>query len=655
MYSKNFLFVVSTMAFTRKETKNDLANSFPLYYSPPTIFTEVPATSTETQKFGAADLRSKSLAWATKNFSLSSGETINVSGAHLDEQSTLYHCSMVKVSQGLEIVNSVATLTMNNNGQVVAQGNSWVKTDTPPTLMKRGEGISCEQGLTNVLSSLKLTDNAKNWSQSVVGGQTVIKGVGSTISDVLCSEKLYQTSAALRHVLDLTVPTVDAYFNLMVDKETGKVIGAVDYNSNFVITESGRLGKRQAQTFKYRAMRLGDLNPKVKLPTIVTNPADLKASPNGWHGAESETSGNNVFAAENSGNLGSVQQITAAGKQVSVNGFNFDAGIIDDTRQDPTQYVKASVVNAFFLSNEYHDIMFQYGFTEAAGNFQNVNTKGGKGNDAVIALVQDGSGTNNANFASPPDGQAGIMRMFIFDQSNPRRDGAFENGIIIHELTHGLSNRLTGGPANANCLATAEAGGMGEGWSDAISTALDATAANTRADDVVVGEYALNNLISGVRNFAYSTNLERNPTTFSFGQRSQQVHNVGEIWASMLFEVFWNMVDKNGFDANFKTNPTGKQGNNQFLQVVLGGMKIQPCNPSFIQARDAILAADKQLFGGANSCEISTGFAKRGLGVGAKIKFVDNFDVPAGCEAGTAANQTGANQTGATNAQRGNQ
>lgn len=43
----------------------------------------------------------------------------------------------------------------------------------------------------------------------------------------------------------------------------------------------------------------------------------------------------------------------------------------------------------------------------------------------------------------------------------------------------------------------------------------------------------------------------------------------------------------------------------------------QPCNPNFVQARDAILDADRALTGGSNACEIWSGFAKRGLGSGA--------------------------------------
>jgi hypothetical protein len=58
--------------------------------------------------------------------------------------------------------------------------------------------------------------------------------------------------------------------------------------------------------------------------------------------------------------------------------------------------------------------------------------------------------------------------MFIWDLADPRRDGAMENDILVHELTHGITNRMTGG-GSGRCLQTTEAGGMGEGWSDAMA------------------------------------------------------------------------------------------------------------------------------------------------------------------------------------------
>lgn len=65
---------------------------------------------------------------------------------------------------------------------------------------------------------------------------------------------------------------------------------------------------------------------------------------------------------------------------------------------------------------------------------------------------------------TPPDGQNGRMRMYLWNTAVPYRDGDMEAGIVIHELCHGLSTRLTGGPANSGCLGWGESGGMGEGW-----------------------------------------------------------------------------------------------------------------------------------------------------------------------------------------------
>ena len=64
------------------------------------------------------------------------------------------------------------------------------------------------------------------------------------------------------------------------------------------------------------------------------------------------------------------------------------------------------------------------------------------------------------------------MRMYVWDTATPYRDGDIEAGIIIHELSHGLSTRLTGGPMNSGCLGMGEAGGMGEGWGDALATLI---------------------------------------------------------------------------------------------------------------------------------------------------------------------------------------
>jgi len=43
-----------------------------------------------------------------------------------------------------------------------------------------------------------------------------------------------------------------------------------------------------------------------------------------------------------------------------------------------------------------------------------------------------------------------------------------EASIVIHELSHGLSMRLTGGPKDSGCLGWGESGGMGEGWGGSL-------------------------------------------------------------------------------------------------------------------------------------------------------------------------------------------
>ncbi len=104
---------------------------------------------------------------------------------------------------------------------------------------------------------------------------------------------------------------------------------------------------------------------------------------------------------------------------------------------------------------------------------------------------------------------------------------------------------------------------------------------------------------------------------------------------SMLWEVYWELVAIHGFDPDFYH---GTGGNNLTIQLVVDGMKLQPCNPTFVDARDAILLADQIASGGANQCAIWRGFAKRGLGIGAfSGSFnvgdeIEDFTVPANCD-----------------------
>jgi extracellular elastinolytic metalloproteinase len=190
-------------------------------------------------------------------------------------------------------------------------------------------------------------------------------------------------------------------------------------------------------------------------------------------------------------------------------------------------------------------------------------------------------------------------------------DGSFDNGIIAHEYGHGVSNRLTGGPNNSDCLNNGEQ--MGEGWSDWLTLVTTLSPGDVAADARGVGAYALRQGAEGrgIRRYPYSTDMAVSPITFGTVAQSSTVHQVGEIWAATLWDLHWAMIEKYGYDANLN-NPNS--GNARAIQLVIDGMKLQPCSPGFQDGRDAILLADRINYNGADTCLISTVFARRGLG-----------------------------------------
>ena len=278
-----------------------------------------------------------------------------------------------------------------------------------------------------------------------------------------------------------------------------------------------------------------------------------------------------------------------------------------------------ATTNLFYWNNLMHDLSYLYGFDEPSGNFQfNNQGRGGNGNDYVIADAQDAGGTNNANFSTPVDGSLPRMQMYIFNYTTPNRDGDLDNGIIAHEYGHGISNRLTGGPANSSCLSNAEQGG--EGWSDYFSLITSTNWATANASDGAlarpIGTYVLGQAITGagIRTYPYSTNMSINPWTYAMMASSGgQVHKIGEIWCMALWEMTWEMIAVDGINANI-FNPSATGGNSAALKLVIEGMRLQPCSPGYIDSRNAILKADTLFFGGKYSCAIWKAFAKRGMG-----------------------------------------
>ena len=202
-------------------------------------------------------------------------------------------------------------------------------------------------------------------------------------------------------------------------------------------------------------------------------------------------------------------------------------------------------------------------------------------------------------------------------------DGSFDNGIIAHEYAHGISNRLTGGPDDTDCLNNVLISGdeegeqMGEGWSDFFSLIVTVQPGDMGEDPRGIGNYVLRLPLDGdgIRAYPYSTDMSINPVTYYSTFDASVPHGVGHVWCSMIWDMYWAFVDRYGWDPDV-IHGTG--GNNMAIKLVMEGMKIQPCQPGFVDGRDAILTADEMLHGGNNLDIIWKVFARRGLGLHAQ-------------------------------------
>ncbi len=670
---------------------------------------------------------------------------------------------------GIEIVNGDLSIHVDRQGRILNLGNRLVAR-VHEKVEAGAPALEPETALLSAARPLGL-DAAKARTPRLLGSsagpapESLFAGGELSLEEIPVRLRYYgDENGRLRLVWDLSLRLHDEshWWNLWVDAIDGEVVAGSDWIDDD----------------SYRVFPLPLENPNDGDRRLVVDPANSAASPFAWHdtngvaGAEfTDTRGNNVFAQEDTdGN--------------NVGGFRPDGGpslVFDfplDLTMDPSTYIPAAVTNLFYWNNILHDLLFHYGFDEAAGNFQQINYTGAPGGgDAVRADAQDGSGTNNANFATPPDGIAPRMQMFIWTapptltvnapaaiagdypagsadfgavldavgvsgivelvndnddqggtasvtdgcqalvgftpgrvalidrgacefglkvlnaenagavaaivvnnqgddvinmgggvnggsvtissvfigQSNGDtiknhlaapvdvtlktvgvdRDSDLDNGIIAHEYGHGLSNRLTGGRLNVNCLNNTEQ--AGEGWSDWMTLVFNAHPTDTAKTPRGIGTYVIFEPTNGqgIRNFPYTTDLTVNPQTYADVATTNIPHGVGEIWASMLWEMYWRLVERDGFSKNFYT---GGGGNNQAMQLTVDGLKLQSCSPGFVDARDAIIQADLARYGGINECVLWKAFAKRGLGFSASqgTPAVGNeteaFDIPASCQ-----------------------
>jgi extracellular elastinolytic metalloproteinase len=219
-------------------------------------------------------------------------------------------------------------------------------------------------------------------------------------------------------------------------------------------------------------------------------------------------------------------------------------------------------VNLFYLSCSMHDFFYLLGFREADGSFQGDNFgRGGLAADPVDARAHPGPVQGTANMLTPVDGRSPIMNMGLVERTG--RHTALDSGVVYHEFMHGVTNRLVGGPLNVDALDEPQSGGMGEGWGDFVACVINQTD--------VVGAWVVDRP-GGIRGFRYDADF---PDSFADLGRGRYtgVHAIGEIWCATLMEM------------------TRRIGRPLAVQLVVDALKLSRANPSFLDMRDAILAA----------------------------------------------------------------
>jgi len=591
---------------------------------------------------------------------------IVVTDAYRSAHNGVTHVYLGQTHGGLRVVGPAMTVNVARNGKVIhatsrligdvsgsASGQVRLAASDAVELAARALGLRAPEQV-RVLSS---SDGVER--------RTILSGGGISMGPIP-ARLVYQptTGGRIRLAWEVEIEEVSGqhWWVASIDAKKGSFLGAddlVDHDNAEATAAAVSHGSRRAPVLtalgpeptgdgaKYRVYALPFESPNDGPRTLVESPADAVGSPYGWHdtngaaGPEHTTTrGNNVHAYVDpvpAGNTALPLMDADGGSSLT---FDFSL----DFTLPPTAWKDAAVTNLFYWNNIVHDVFYRYGFDEVSGNFQtNQYGHGGLGNDSVQAEAQDGSGVNNANFATPVDGGRPRMQMYVWPNTGQRRiiDGDLDSGVITHEYAHGISNRLTGGPGT-NCLSGEER--MGEGWSDWLAIALTALPTDSGEARRGMGTYVLgqaNRQGAGIRPTPYSTNMQTNPATYNTIRSSAVPHGVGYVWATMLWEVYWNLVGEHGFNPDVYGDWT-TGGNNLAIQLVMDGMKFQPCAPGFEDGRDAILAANAALTEGeeeaVNHCLIWAAFAKRGLGWSAdqgqsssRSDGTEAFDLPPEC------------------------
>ena len=326
--------------------------------------------------------------------------------------------------------------------------------------------------------------------------------------------------------------------------------------------------------------------------------------------------------------------------------------------------IEASTVSLFVGHNVMHDWAYYLGFDEAHWNAQQYNNgvtttsptppPGGPvrqplGNDGLIGNAQSGAATgsrDNANMNTGADGDApddepvrlAAPRRLVLRAVRRRRLRLRRLRPRVRPPDREPHDRQ-GRRRAAGCEPGQAAGAMGEAFGD-----FDALAAFNElhlpvpagADRYTEGAYATGNGYNGIRDFLAGRPMGgefpqpgQNPDTdplnygdFGFDNVGPEVHADGEIWVAIqmdLRDLFLSRYPSPGAATDIacargRIAASACPGDRRWIQDYYDAMVMMPRDPTMIDARNAMLAADLARFGGANQDLLWQGFAMRGFG-----------------------------------------
>ena len=554
------------------------------------------------------------------------------SDQYTDKQTGLTYTYIQQTHHNIIVYNAISIFLIKDNDVLyfkpglIDQLGKKIKTDKPSITAEAAIGYALlHLGRTN-LAPAKLISGDKNANSFMYESA----GISASPVKVQLVYRVVDENVFLAWDVSIEMKNETHWWNVRVNALTGEYIDKNDFTVTCNFNHEGHNLVEQSHphvlsetvagpsllpppSSEYTVFPFPIEAPSFGNRSLLANPSDNIPSPHGWHDVDGITGneytitrGNNVYAYEDANN-DNLPGYSPGSATLQFN-YPFTTGVAPSVNQD------AAITNLFYVNNRIHDVLYHLGFDEVAGNFQQNNYgNGGQGNDYVKAEAFDGSGTNNANFSTPADGTSGRMQMYLWS-GTPQIDGSFDNGVIAHEYGHGVSNRLTGGPSQASCLGNAEQGG--EGWSDWLALIMTIEPGDNGAMPRGIGTYVKGQPTTGagIRRFRYSTDMSINPQTYANVATSSTVHQKGEIWCDAIWDMTWFLIDDLGYNAD----PTvATAGNNIAIRLVLEGMKLQPCSPGFLDARDGILLADAILYNNAHRCRIWEAFARRGMGYNA--------------------------------------